>query len=157
MKKISKNITYFESIYSDTAKRKGIKNEPNPEQIKNMKAIAKDIFQPLREWVGGAIKITSFFRSKKLNGQIGGSSTSHHMCLDGFSAMDIDDVYGHKTNAEMFEYIRENLNFDTLIWEFGDDENPAWIHVSSNIDKKKNRQRVLKAVKDKYKTNYLTL
>jgi hypothetical protein len=157
MKKISKNITYFEAIYSDTAKRKGIKNEPNPEQIKNMKAIAKDIFQPLREWVGGAIKITSFFRSKKLNGQIGGSSTSHHMCLDGFSAMDIDDVYGHKTNAEMFEYIRENLNFDTLIWEFGDDENPAWIHVSSNIDKKKNRQRVLKAVKDKYKTNYLTL
>ena len=157
MKKISKNITYNEGVYSSTAKRRGIKNEPSAEQLKNMKAIAKDIFQPLREWVGGAIKITSFFRSKKLNGAIGGSSTSHHMCFDGFSAIDIDDVFGHKTNAEMFDYIRENLNFDTLIWEFGDDKNPAWIHVSSNIDNKKNRQRVLKAIKEKYKTKYIVI
>ena len=57
----------------------------------------------------------------------------------------------------MFDYIRENLNFDTLIWEFGDDKNPAWIHVSSNIDNKKNRQRVLKAIKEKYKTKYIVI
>ena len=154
MKKISDNITYKEAVHSDTAKRRGIKNEPSPEQIKNMKALAKNVFQPLREWVGGAIKVNSFFRSKKLNGLIGGSPTSHHMCLDGYSAIDIDDVYGHKTNAEMFEWIRENLQFDQMIWEFGDDKNPDWIHISYNKDKSRNRNRCLKAIKEKYKTIY---
>ena len=78
-------------------------------------------------WVGGPIKINSFFRSIELNEAIGGSSTSQH--CEG-RAMDIDDTYGCKTNSEMFNYIKDNLDFDQLIWEFGDDEEPNWIHVS---------------------------
>ena len=127
MSNISKNITYKEAIHSNTAKRFGIDNEPSHEQIANMMTIAEMIFQPLRSYVGGPIKITSFFRSPKLNKAIGGSKTSQH-CKG--QAMDIDDVYGHKSNAEMFMYIKENLDFDQLIWEFGNDENPSWIHVS---------------------------
>jgi zinc D-Ala-D-Ala carboxypeptidase len=150
MSKISKNITYKEAIHSNTAKRLGIENEPSHEQIANMMTIAKMIFQPLRSYVGGPIKITSFFRSPKLNKAIGGSKTSQH-CKG--QAMDIDDVYGHKSNAEMFMYIKENLDFDQLIWEFGNDENPSWIHVSY-VDAQENRNRCLQAYKENGKTKY---
>ena len=150
MSNISKNITYKEAIHSNTAKRLGIDNEPSHEQIANMMTIATMIFQPLRSWVGGPIKITSFFRSPKLNSAIGGSKTSQH-CTG--QAMDIDDVYGYKSNAEMFMYIKENLDFDQLIWEFGDDENPSWIHVSY-VDAQENRNRCLQAYKENGKTKY---
>ena len=153
MEKISKNITYNEAVHSNTAKRKGIENIPNENQIANMMTIAEMIFQPLRSYVGGPIKITSFFRSPELNQAIGGSKSSQH-CKG--QAMDLDDVYGHKTNAEMFDYIRENLDFDQLIWEFGTeypDGNPNWIHVSY-VDKQENRNRCLKAYKSKGKTKY---
>ena len=150
MSNISKNITYKEAIHSNTAKRFGIDNEPSHEQIANMMTIAEMIFQPLRSYVGGPIKITSFFRSPKLNKAIGGSKTSQH-CKG--QAMDIDDVYGHKSNAEMFMYIKENLDFDQLIWEFGNDENPSWIHVSY-VDAQENRNRCLQAYKENGKTKY---
>ena len=150
MSNISKNITYKEAIHSNTAKRLGIDNEPSHEQIANMMTIATMIFQPLRSWVGGPIKITSFFRSPKLNSAIGGSKTSQH-CTG--QAMDIDDVYGYKSNAEMFMYIKENLDFDQLIWEFGNDENPSWIHVSY-VDAQENRNRCLQAYKENGKTKY---
>jgi len=78
MERISKNITYKEAIHSNTAKRMGIENIPNEEQIANMFTIAEMIFQPLRSFVGGPIKITSFFRSPKLNQAIGGSKSSQH-------------------------------------------------------------------------------
>ena len=153
MKKTSKNITYNEAVHSNTAKRKGIENIPNENQIANMMTIAEMIFQPLRSYVGGPIKITSFFRSPELNQAIGGSKSSQH-CKG--QAMDLDDVYGHKTNAEMFDYIRENLDFDQLIWEFGDDNNPNWIHVSY-VDKQENRNRCLKAYKKNGKTKYMVI
>ena len=153
MEKISKNITYNEAVHSNTAKRKGIENIPNEIQIANMITIAEMIFQPLRSYVGGPIKITSFFRSPELNRAIGGSKSSQH-CKG--QAMDLDDVYGHKTNAEMFDYIRENLDFDQLIWEFGDDNNPNWIHVSY-VDKQENRNRCLKAYKKNGKTKYMVI
>ena len=153
MDRISKNITYNEAIFSNTAKRKGIENNPNDEQISNMMSIAEMVFQPLRSFVGGPIKITSFFRSPELNKAIGGSGSSQH-CKG--QAMDVDDVYGHKTNAEMFMYIRENLDFDQLIWEFGDDKNPAWVHVSY-VDKQENRNRCLKAYKENGKTKYMII
>ena len=153
MEKISKNITYNEAVHSNTAKRKGIENIPNENQIANMMTIAEMIFQPLRSYVGGPIKITSFFRSPELNRAIGGSKTSQH-CKG--QAMDLDDVYGYKTNAEMFDYIRENLDFDQLIWEFGDDKNPNWIHVSY-VDKQENRNRCLKAYKKNGKTKYMVI
>lgn len=153
MEKISKNITYNEAVHSNTAKRKGIENIPNENQIAAMMTIAEMIFQPLRSYVGGPIKITSFFRSPELNQAIGGSKSSQH-CKG--QAMDLDDVYGYKTNAEMFDYIRENLDFDQLIWEFGDDNNPNWIHVSY-VDKQENRNRCLKAYKKNGKTKYMVI
>ena len=148
--RISKHISYKEAVHSNTAKRRGIDNTPNEEQLYNMTKIAHNIFEPLRLYVGGAIKINSFFRSEELNKAIGGSSKSQH-CQG--CAIDIDDIYGHKTNYEMFEYIRENLDFDQLIYEFGDATNPDWVHVSY-VSKGDNRNRVLRAVKNNGKTSY---
>ena len=153
MQKISKNISYKEGVYSTTAKRLGIDNEPTDEQLANMMSIADMIFQPLRAWVGGPIKINSFFRSPELNTAIGGSKTSQH-CKG--QAMDIDDVYGYKTNAEMYMYIKENLDFDQMIWEFGDAHNPSWVHISY-VDKQSNRNRCLKAYKENGKTKYMVI
>ena len=70
--------------------------------------------------------------------------------------MDLDDTFRHKTNAEMFNYIADNLNYDQIIWEFGDDENPDWVHVSY-VSEDENRGRALRAYKEKGKTKYLML
>jgi zinc D-Ala-D-Ala carboxypeptidase len=150
MSNISEHITLKEGINSFTAKRKGIDNTPDEYQITNMHILAHKVFEPLRKWVGGPIKINSFFRSEELNKAIGGSSKSQH--CEG-RAMDVDDIYGHKTNAEMFEYIKNNLDFDQMIWEFGSDENPDWIHVSY-CSGDENRKRCLKAYKENGKTKY---
>jgi hypothetical protein len=150
MSKISKHITLREGIESFTAKRRGIENIPSKYQLTNMVGVAENIFEPLRKWVGGAIKINSFFRSDELNKAIGGSSKSQH-CQG--RAIDIDDVYGHKTNAEMYNYIKNNLDFDQLIWEFGTDENPDWVHASY-VSADENRGRCLKAERIKGKTVY---
>ena len=150
MSKISKHISLREAIESYTAKRKGIENIPNEYQLTNMVVLAENIFEPLREWVGGPIKVNSFFRSEELNKAIGGSNRSQH-CQG--RAIDIDDVYGYKTNAEMYEYIKNNLDFDQLIWEFGNDENPDWVHASY-VSNDENRRRCLKAERINGKTTY---
>ena len=148
--KISDHISYKEAVKSNTALRLNIKNEPDDYQVTNMVGIAHNVFEPLREYVGGPIKINSMFRCEELNRAIGGSSRSQH--CEG-RAIDLDDTFGHKTNKEMFDYIRENLSFDNLIWEFGDDNNPAWVHVSY-ISKDENRGRVMRAEKINGKTQY---
>ena len=147
---ISKHVSKKEGTFSNTATRKGIENTPGSEELQNMELIAEKIFEPLRKAANGPIKINSFFRSEELNKAIGGSSKSQH--CEG-RAMDIDDTYGHKTNAEMYEYIKANLDFDQMIWEFGTDENPAWIHVSY-VSEDSNRNRCLKAYKENGKTKY---
>ena len=151
--KLSEHVTYNEATVSYTAKRKGITNIPTEDQMWNMIKLCGAIFEPLREWVGGPIKINSFFRSEELNKAIGGSSKSQH--CDG-CAIDIDDVYGHKTNKEMFNYIKEHLDFDQLIWEFGDADNPDWVHVSY-ISGTENRKKCLKAERVDGKTVYSTI
>jgi len=135
MKRISKHISYKEAVGSNYAKQKGIKNKPNEEQVENMKLLAEEVFEPLREWVDAPIKVNSMFRSKELNSAIKGSLKSSH--LNG-EAMDITSM-GGKSNLEMFHYIKDNLEFDQLIWEFG--KEPKWLHVSYNKDK--NRKQVL--------------
>ena len=150
MDRISKHITYAEGIHSNTAKRKGIDNTPNQTQVEAMKLLASEIFEPLREWVGGPIKVNSFFRSVALNEAIGGAASSQH-CKG--QAMDIDDVYGRKSNAEMYNWIKENLSFDQIIWEFGTDMQPNWIHISF-ISEEENRNKCLKAYKEHAKTKY---
>ena len=147
---ISKHISDKEGTYSITAIRRGIDNTPDKKQLQNMQLLADEVFEPLRVWAGEPIKVNSFFRSPELNKAIGGSSKSQH-CHG--QAIDIDDSYGHVTNAEMYEYIREHLDFDQLIWEFGDDDNPNWIHVSY-ISESENRNRCLRAYKYSGKTTY---
>ena len=138
MKKISDNISYKEAVRSETAKRLGISNKPKKEHIENMELIAEKIFQPLREWVDHPIRINSFYRSEELNSRIGGAISSAHK--EGL-AIDLDSL-GGKTNLEMFNYIKDNLDYDILINEYPNDEGePKWIHVSWN--KKKNRKQVL--------------
>ena len=153
MEKISKHVSYKEGVRSNTATRLNINNTPDAYAQSNMLAIAHNVFEPLRKWVGGPKKINSFFRSVDLNTAIGGSNSSQH-CQG--RAMDIDDTFGHKTNAEMFNYMRAELNFDQLLWEFGDDTNPDWIHVSY-ISEDENRGRCLKALKESGRTKYIII
>ena len=147
---ISKHISYKEGVHSNTATRRGINNTPDDEQLNNMELLANEVFEPLRDYVGGPIKINSFFRCPELNTAIGGSKTSQH-CKG--QAMDIDDTFGRMTNAEMYHWIKENLDFDQMIWEFGDDDNPNWVHISY-VSKDKNRNRCLLAYKENKKTKY---
>ena len=150
MERISEHISYKEGIKSNTATRLGIKNIPDDYQITNMVNIGVNVFEPLRKYVGGPIRINSFYRCEELNRAIGGSSRSQH--CEG-RAIDLDDTLGHKTNAEMYKYIKDNLSFDQLIWEFGDDTNPDWIHVSY-VHPDENRKRCLRAERTNGKTTY---
>ena len=147
---ISEHISYKEGVYSITAIRRDIDNTPNDEQLGNMELVAEKIFEPLRKWVGGPVKINSFFRCPKLNKAIGGSKTSQH--CKGL-AMDIDDTFGVVANSDMYNYIKNNLDFDQIIWEFGDDDNPNWVHVSY-VSEDDNRRRCLRAYKSNGKTAY---
>ena len=134
MKRISKHISYKEAVGSNYAKQKGIKNKPNEEQVENMKLLAKEVFEPLREWVDAPIRVNSMFRSLELNTALKGAPRSSHLRGEAF---DITSM-GGKSNLEMFHYIKDNLCFDQLIWEFG--KEPKWLHVSFS---KNNRQQVL--------------
>ena len=153
MDKLSKHVSYKEGVYSITAKRLGLENDPTDAHLENMKLIAEKVFEPLRSYVGGPIKINSFYRGPELNKAIGGSAKSQH-CHG--QAMDIDDTYGHKSNADMYMYIKENLDYDQMIWEFGDDKNPDWVHVSY-VSQEENRNRCLKAYREGGKTKYMVI
>ena len=151
---LSKHVSLHEGVYSRTAEWLGIKNDPTDEHLLNMITISEKVFEPLRKHVGGPIKINSFYRGPELNKAIGGSSKSQH-CHG--QAIDIDDTFGHATNAVMYKWIKENLSFDQMIWEFGTDDNPNWVHVSY-VNKKDNRNRCLKAYKDdNNKTKYIII
>ena len=147
---ISEHVSYKEGVYSNTATRRGIDNIPNDDQLSNMELVAEEMFEPLRVYVNGPIKINSFFRCPELNKAIGGSGKSQH-CQG--QAIDLDDTFGRATNAEMYHFIREKLNFDQLIWEFGDDDNPDWVHVSY-VSEEDNRNRCLRAYRQNGKTLY---
>ena len=146
MKKISKYISYKEATHSNYAKQFGITNKPKTEHIENMQVLAEKVFEPLREWVGGPIKVNSMFRSEKQNTALKGSHTSSHLSGE---ALDITSL-GLKTNLEMFHYIKDNLDFDQLIWEFGA-ANPKWIHVSYNSEKENRKQILVIRKKGVYK------
>ena len=152
--KLSKNLTLSEMLKSQTASRLGIENKPTEEHIENMKAFAQNIFQPIRNHFGVPFGISSGYRSEALNKAIGGAyrvvngvyvATSQH-CKG--EAADLDrDHSNAPNNAEVFYYIKDNLRFDQLIWEFGTEENPNWVHVSYNTDGKQ-RGQILTAYKD---------
>lgn len=147
---LSKNCTLAEATKSATAIKYGIDNNPDDQQLANMKLAAQDLFQKVRDHFDHPIAITSFFRSPELNSRIGGSKTSQH-CKG--MAIDMDaDVYRGMTNAEIFHYIKDNLDFDQLIWEYGTDSNPDWVHASYVAGA--NRKQVLKVSRVGGKSQY---
>jgi uncharacterized protein YcbK (DUF882 family) len=134
--KISKHITYDEATLSPTAIRNGISNQPNEQQLHNMQQLAENIFEPLRKMYGKPIKINSFFRSAKLNKLVGGSPTSQHT-----KGQAIDITTGTKSeNKKLFE-LAKTLEFDQLIWEYGDYTGPHWVHISYKTSG--NRKQIL--------------
>jgi hypothetical protein len=147
---LSKNLSLAEVMRSETAKRKGISNMPTPEHIENFKKLAENVFQPIREHFGVPIHISSGYRSAALNKAVKGSLSSQHCTGE---AIDIDMDGTLITNKQVFDFIRENVNFDQMIWEFGSDTNPDWVHVSYESTGKQ-RKQVLKAVKQAGKTIY---
>jgi hypothetical protein len=151
---ISKHLSLAEVIRSETAKRKGISNMPTEEHLDNFKALAENVFEKIRAHFGVPIHISSGYRSKELNKLIGGSSTSQH-CFGEAIDIDMDGSASGVTNADIFNYIKDNLEYDQLIWEGGTDKNPDWVHVS--YSKKKNRKQRLKAVIKNGKTSYINL
>ena len=150
--KISAHITYKEATHSNTATRKGIKNTPTDKQLAAMKTLAKNVFEPVRVHFDKPIRVNSFFRSVALNKAIGGSSTSQH-CRG--EAIDLDATRGF-TNKEIYNYIKNNLEYDQLIWEFGTDNNPDWVHVSYRANGK-NRKQQLKATRKGGKSVYTVI
>ena len=143
--KISKNLSLKEVIKSNTADRLDLNNMPTEEHLENLKEVAEKIFQPVRDHFNVPVGVSSGYRSEALNRAVRGSKTSHH-CKG--MALDIDaDIFGEITNKEIFEYILHNLEFTQLIWEYGTNEEPNWIHVA--YDKNNLKKQVLKAVKGK--------
>ena len=153
MDRLTKHVSYKEGVHSITALRLGLKDDPSDDHLQSMILLSEKIFEPLRMHVGGPIKINSFYRGPELNKAIGGSAKSQH-CHG--QAMDIDDTYGHASNKEMFNWIKANLDYDQMIWEFGTDENPDWVHVSY-VDPGSNRNRCLKAYREDGKTKYMVI
>jgi hypothetical protein len=148
---LSKNLSLAEVMRSETAKRKGVSNMPTEAHIENFKLLAEKVFQPIREHFAVPIHISSGYRSAALNKAIGGSATSQHCSGE---AIDIDMDGTAITNAAIFNYIKDNLEFDQLIWEFGTDANPDWVHVSYESTGKQ-RKQILKAKKAGGKTTYV--
>ena len=144
---ITKHLSLSEAIKSQTAIRRGINNSPPDHIVSVMRLTSSKVFEPIREHFNRPIYVSSFYRSPKLNKAIGGSSISQH-CKGEAIDIDCDDI-----NAQIFHFIKDNLTFDQLIWEFGDEINPGWVHVSYTQERV-NRKQALIAYKEKGSTKY---
>jgi len=129
---ISKHISFDEATVSNTATRFGIENNPSDIQLACMKLVAEKCFEPLRTWYNKPIKVNSFFRCESLNAKVGGSKTSQHVKGEA-----IDLSGGNKEeNKKLFDWCKENLEFDQLINEY----DFTWVHISYTV---KNRKQIL--------------
>lgn len=150
--RISKHLSLAEVVRSETAKRRGISNMPTAEHLENFKLLAENVFEKVREHFKVPIYVSSGYRSAELNRAVGGSTTSQHSKGEAID-IDMDGSRSKVTNADIYNYIKDNLEYDQLIWEFGTDTNPDWVHVS--YSKNRNRKQLLKAVKRNGKTSYI--
>jgi zinc D-Ala-D-Ala carboxypeptidase len=122
---ISKFVCYGEIIHSETASRNNLDNTPDEATIAKIKLLCINVFDKAREHFNVPLCVTSCYRSPALNTLIHGQPNSQHMKGE---AIDIDcDVYGRITNKQLFEWIRDNLDFDQLLLEGGI---KGWVHVS---------------------------
>ena len=137
---LSKYFTLAELTPSSTAKRLGIKNEPTPAHLECLKGLATNILDKVREHFGKPIWVSSGYRSKALNDATPGSSATSQHCSGEAADLDQDGRGTGVTNKMVFDYIKDHLNFDQLIWEFGSDVNPDWVHVSWESTGKQRKQ-----------------
>ncbi len=144
MQDISDHITHREAVRSGTATRHGLDNTPNADQLKAMRLVADKCFEPAREHFKVKMFVSSFFRALLVNTKAKGSPTSTHPKGE---SIDIDcDVYGKVTNRQLFTWLLANVEFDQLIWEYGTDDNPAWVHVSYSASGNRNEALRVKYV-----------
>lgn len=141
---LSKHFSKAEMTYSGTAVKYKIPNNPSPVQWGRIEQLVKNVLEPARVGLNSSITVNSGFRCKKLNEKVKGAFKSQHLADNG-AAADIECL--KLTNAKLFDYIKDNLDFDQLIWEFGTRVEPNWVHVSY-VSKTKNRKQVLKCFKD---------
>ena len=127
---LSTHLSLAEVTYSETAKRAGVSNEPTAPHLEAMKKLAEHIFEPIRNHFAKPIKVSSGYRSAALNAITPGSSATSQHCKGEALDLDQDGMPTGVTNKMVFDYIKANLNFDQLIWEYGTDANPDWVHVS---------------------------
>jgi len=151
--RLSENLDLSEMIKSDTAIRHGIKNYPTDGHLGNMIMWAENIFQPIRDYFGEPIFISSGYRSRELNNLISGSLQSQH-CVGQAGDIDQDHKMTMVSNADVFDFILNYLDYDQLILEYPDEyDNPSWVHVSY-VSEEKNRNQPLVAVKEDKITKY---
>lgn len=149
---LSAHLSLDECTKSSTASRLGIDNTPPQKAINNLKLLATKVFEPIRLHFGVPIFVSNGYRCPALNKAIGGSSSSQHMQAEALD-LDMDGRGTNVTNAMIFNYIKDNLIFDQLIWEFGTSTNPDWVHVSYESEGAQ-RKQILRAVKENGKTIY---
>ena len=150
---IGKYLTLEECCKSATAIRLGIENKPNQQQVFALQTLALNVYDKVCEKFLLKIPVTSMFRSKDLNIAISGSSgSSQHMRGEAMD-IDLDGTMNGVTNAQLFNYIKSNLDFDQLIWEFGTDSNPDWVHVSYDVAGK-NRRNIFKGFRSNGRVHY---
>lgn len=137
---LSKYFTLAELTPSATAKRLGIKNDPTPEHLNNLKLLAVNVLDKVREHFGKPIWVSSGYRSKALNDATPGSSATSQHCSGEAADLDQDGRGTGVTNKMVFDYIKDNLEFDQLIYEYGTDANPDWVHVSWESNGKQRKQ-----------------
>lgn len=125
---LSENFSLFEMIYSVTAKANGINNTPDKAVIQNLQALCKNVLQPLRNHLGVPVIITSGYRCPVLNKKIGGAINSQHILGQA-----VDFVTPQKDLKIAFDYIKNYLNYDQLLYEHSKD-GMTWIHVSYKAD-----------------------
>jgi hypothetical protein len=152
--KLSEHLDLSEVTRSESAKRNGISNMPTEQHIANFKLLAEKVFEPIRNHFRCPIHISSAYRSIELNRAVKGSLTSQH-CSGEAIDVDMDGTPNGVTNKMVFDYIKDNLEFDQLIWEFGTKDNPDWVHVSYESTGKQ-RKQILKAIRTNGKTSYAT-
>ena len=146
---ISEHVSFDAATYSRTAEEMRLKNIPGEAELANMRALAMNVIEKAWSHFKKRIRINSFFRCTGLNRAIKGSKSSQHVTGE---AADLEAV-GFK-NSELFYYIKNNLDFDQLIWEHGNDNEPDWVHVSYKR-LGGNRKQVLRAITVKGRLTYI--
>lgn len=137
---LSKYFTLGELTPSATAKRLGIKNNPTPAHLECLKLLATNVLDKVREHFGKPIWISSGYRSKALNDITPGSSATSQHCSGEAADLDQDGRGTGVSNKMVFDYIKDHLTFDQLIYEYGTDANPDWVHVSWESTGKQRKQ-----------------